>query len=123
MLARTQLRVLVIEDNRDISEMLCVILGARGHLTETASSGDEALACARRFKPEIVICDIGLPGVPDGFGVAAALRAEPAASAARLIAFTAYSGMGERARAAGFDHYLVKPAPLDKLLSLVEGAA
>jgi CheY-like chemotaxis protein len=109
------LRVLVIEDNPDAAETLGDLLSLFGHEPEIALSGPAGLETARRFRPEVVLCDIGLPGM-DGYAVARSLRAEPATRTARLIALTGYGRESDRRRTqeAGFDLHLVKPVePLE----------
>jgi PAS domain S-box-containing protein len=115
-----RLRVLVIEDNRDAADSLKVLLEALGHEAAVAYTGREGVEAARRERPDVVVCDIGLPGM-DGFEVARALRRCSDTAGARLIAVTGYGQDGdrERALAAGFDSHLVKPADPAKLLGLL----
>jgi PAS domain S-box-containing protein len=116
-------RVLVIEDNEDSAAMLRVALELSGHEVAVAHNGRDGLERARRFHPQVVLCDIGLPGV-DGYEVARALRADPVLREARLIALTGYALPQdlELARQAGFDHHLSKPPDLDALDELVRRA-
>jgi signal transduction histidine kinase len=115
------LRVLIIEDNQPAADSLRVLLELLGHEVRVASTGPEGLAVARSWLPEVVLCDIGLPGGLDGYAVAAALRRDPATAKARLIAITGYGSDQdrERARQAGFDHHLTKPAEPEVLLRLL----
>jgi len=105
-----QRRVLVVEDNRDAAESLRDLLEMEGCQVELAFTGPSGLAAARRFHPEVVLCDIGLPGM-DGYGVAEALRADPHTASVKLVAVTGYGQEEDRRRAmdAGFDIHLVKP--------------
>jgi len=115
-------RVLVIDDNRDTADSLQDALGLRGHTVEAAYDGPAGLERARTFHPEVVFCDIGLPGM-DGYGVARAFRSDPALRDTRLVALTGY-GMPDdldRALAAGFDKHLTKPPSLDALERLLAG--
>jgi PAS domain S-box-containing protein len=108
---KRKLRILVVEDNRDSADSLRMLLEAHGYDVEVAYTGPEGVRVACQQRPEVVICDIGLPGL-DGYGVAAALRQNPDTASARLIALTGY-GQDEdrrRAREAGFNEYLTKPA-------------
>ncbi|HEY3357399.1 MAG TPA: hybrid sensor histidine kinase/response regulator, partial [Polyangia bacterium] len=116
--------VLIIEDNRDAAESLRAFLEVTGCRVEVAHDGGAGLAAARAHPPEIILCDIGLPGAPDGYGVAAAVRADPALHVSRLIALTGYGQPEdrERARQAGFDAHLTKPAEAEELLALVAHA-
>jgi len=112
-----RLRVLVVEDNRDAAETLRLLLVACGYEVHVAYTGPEGVQAAGSTSPDIVLCDIGLPGL-DGFGVAAALRQSPTTARARLIAVTGYGQEEDRRRAleAGFDVHLVKPVDPEKLL-------
>ncbi len=115
-------RCLLIEDHRDAAESLRVLLELAGHQVEVAFEGAEGIETARRFLPEVVLCDIGLPGM-DGYAVARALRADPDLGSVRLIALTGY-GQAEdqrRAQEAGFDTHLTKPADPDTLRRLLAG--
>ncbi|HET9599218.1 MAG TPA: MASE1 domain-containing protein [Anaeromyxobacteraceae bacterium] len=118
--APTPRRVLVIEDNVDGAEMLRESLELALHEVAVAHSGEEGLAKARVFRPEVVVCDVGLPGL-DGYEVARRIRADPALSPA-LIAVTGYALPEDRARAreAGFDLHLAKPFDLAVLEDLVQ---
>jgi len=110
-------RVLVVEDNQDSAESLRQLLYHYGYEVAVAYTGQEGLRAARRTRPDVVLCDIGLPD-SNGFVVAAALRNDPRTRDARLIAVTAY-GQDEdrrRAREAGFDLHLVKPVDPEALL-------
>jgi CheY-like chemotaxis protein len=118
--ARQGLRVLVIEDNHDTADSLCLFLTLLGHQARAAYTGPEGVYLAREWRPDLVLSDIGLPGL-NGHGVARALRLDPITSGARLIALTGY-GMEEdrrRSREAGFDHHLVKPVDPDELRGLL----
>jgi signal transduction histidine kinase len=116
------LRILVVDDNRDAADTSAQLLELLGHETRVAYTGPEAVAVAAEYRPDTVICDIGLPGM-DGYAVAAALRADPATTGARLLALTGYGRPEdvERARAAGFDKHLVKPVSPDTLLAALRG--
>jgi signal transduction histidine kinase/CheY-like chemotaxis protein len=110
-------RILVVEDNRDAAESLGLFLELCGFGVTLAYSGPEGLEAAKSVRPDIVLCDIGLPGM-DGFQVAGALRRNPETAEARLIAVTGYGQEEDRRRAlaAGFDVHLVKPVDPEKLL-------
>ncbi len=113
-------RILVVEDNADAALTLRDFLELSGHEVQLAASGADGVQAARDFHPEIVLCDIGLPGM-DGFEVAAALRSDPTTSAARLIAVTGYGGDEDRRRSkeAGFDLHLTKPVDPAQLRSVL----
>jgi PAS domain S-box-containing protein len=107
----TSRRVLLVEDNADAAEMLALLLELQGHEVVRASDGTEALEQARVASPDVVLCDIGLPGAMSGYDVARALRAAPESRHARLIALTGYGQEQDRRRAleAGFDVHVSKP--------------
>jgi signal transduction histidine kinase len=109
-----RLRVLVVDDNRDAADTLAEALALRGHETRCAYDGLEAVELARRFDPEVVLLDLGLP-VLDGYEVARRLRESGARG--RLVALTGYGQDSDRRRsaAAGFDRHLVKPIQMDDL--------
>ncbi len=115
-------RILVIEDNADAAESLCILLELKGHVTEKAHNGPAGLKVARAFQPNVIFCDIGLPSM-DGYSVARALRSEPRFEGVSLIALTGYGQEEDqrRTREAGFDLHLVKPidhAALEMALAL-----
>ncbi len=112
------LDVLIVEDNQDAAESLKDLLESHGYQVRVARTGPDGLDLARQTRPDVVICDIGLPGM-DGFAVATALRQEADLSRTRLIALTGYGQEEDarRCREAGFDEHLVKPVDLDQLLA------
>ncbi|MEM5438086.1 response regulator [Paraburkholderia diazotrophica] len=109
-------RVMVVDDSVDGAESMSILLEMLGHEVRVLYDGAAAIAAAPEFRPEVVLLDIGLPGI-DGYHVARALRAEPASANALLIALTGYGQDSDRQRThdAGFDHHLVKPASLDDI--------
>jgi two-component system CheB/CheR fusion protein len=114
------LRVLIVEDNRDAAESLRDLLELSGCTVALAFSGPEALAAAPAFRPEVVLCDLGLPGMT-GFEVGAKLREEPTLKNTRLIAVSGYGQEEDqrRSRAAGFDLHLTKPVEFEELWRLL----
>jgi PAS domain S-box-containing protein len=118
------LRILIIEDNEDAAVGLSTMLELLGHAVRFALDGPQALALAETFDPEVVISDLGLPGM-DGYELARALRNRPGRTPVLLIALSGYARDEERARAldAGFDHHLVKPPDFDNLLALLARVA
>ena len=88
-------RILIIEDNPDVALSLREALRYLKHPVEVASSGPEGLEKARAFRPEVVLCDIGLPGM-DGYDVAKAFRADPGLRTTFLVALTGYALPEER---------------------------
>ncbi|OFX19353.1 MAG: hypothetical protein A2V77_19160 [Anaeromyxobacter sp. RBG_16_69_14] len=109
------LRVLVIEDNLDAAVTLKEVLELSGHEVAVAHDGHEGVAKASSFKPDVVLCDIGLPGL-DGYGVARRIRADPSISPT-LIALTGYARPEDQRESfkAGFDHHLAKPIQIPEL--------
>jgi CheY-like chemotaxis protein len=114
-------RVLVVEDNLDTLHSLSHILRKEGHQVEFAINGYAALDVARRFRPQFVFLDLGLPGM-DGFEVCSQLKSEAGFEATRFIAVTGYAQEKDRARAraAGCELHIVKPADPLLLLKLLE---
>ncbi len=114
-------RILVVEDNPDAAATMRDFLELSGHEVELASSGADGVLAARHFHPEVVLCDIGLPGM-DGFEVAAELRRDPTTADAQLIAVTGYGREEDRRRskAAGFDLHLTKPVDPAQLRQVLQ---
>jgi CheY-like chemotaxis protein/anti-sigma regulatory factor (Ser/Thr protein kinase) len=114
-------RILVVDDNRDAAETLRDLLELSGYEVATAHSGPAGLEAAHRFRPDAVLCDIGLPGM-DGYAVAEELRRDAATAGVCLIAVTGYGQEEDRRRSreAGFDYHLVKPVDIDALQQLLE---
>jgi PAS domain S-box-containing protein len=116
----TRRRLLLVDDHRDAAKALAELLASLGHQVEVAFDGLEAIGAALTSKPEIVLLDLGLPGM-DGYDVARRLRQEPALTDALLVAVTGYGHeeARERSRAAGFDLHLVKPVDPQVLQELL----
>jgi CheY-like chemotaxis protein len=112
-------RILVVDDSVDSAETLGELLKIWGHEVHLAHDGPGAVAAARDYRPEVVLLDIGLPGM-DGFAVAKELRKEGTAGRL-LVALTGYGEQQDKDRAqkAGFDHHLVKPIDPDTLQKLL----
>ncbi|HEX9945131.1 MAG TPA: PAS domain-containing protein [Thermoanaerobaculia bacterium] len=108
--AAAGLRILVVDDNEDSAESLAVWLRLIGHDARTAHDGPRALEMAMEFHPEVVLLDIGMPGM-NGYDVARRLRQEPATQKAMIVAMTGWGQEEDRRRSqeAGFDRHLVKP--------------
>ena len=113
-------RVVIVEDNHEAADSLRLLLGLRGYEARVAYTGPEGVRLAQDWPPEVVLCDIGLPGL-DGYGVATALRQHPATAQARLIAVTAYGSEAARRRSqeVGFERHLVKPVDPGELLEVL----
>ena len=113
-------RVLVVDDHRDAARILALLIESLGHEVRTANEGIEALEVLRRFQPEVIFLDIGLPQT-DGYEVARRMRATPEGKTAKLVALTGWghTQARERSREAGFDTHLVKPAAAKDLRALL----
>ena len=113
-------RVLVVDDNVDSAEILATLLRKSGHEVRTDYSGPTALEAAEVFLPDVVLLDIGLPGL-DGYKVARRLRQYPRLEGVRLIAMTGYGQESDLqlAREAGFDEHLVKPVGIVQVNELL----
>lgn len=120
--APTRRRVLVVDDNADAATLLAMFIGIHGHDTAVANSGPEGLALASSFSPDVVILDIGMPGM-SGYDVAIALRKLPGLSDIYIAALTGWNDARTKAQvvASGFDRHLVKPADVGTVLGLVDG--
>jgi PAS domain S-box-containing protein len=116
------LRVLVIEDNRDVANMVSMLLRLLGHEVLQAHTGNQGIELARTELPDVVLCDIGLPGI-SGHDVARSLRKDPTCGSLRLIALSGYGQAEDKrqAREAGFDGHLTKPVDVNKLRESLNG--
>jgi len=116
-------RILVVDDNVDAAQTLQDLLELWGHEVRVAYEGEAALEIAAGYLPEVLLLDIGLPGL-DGYEVARRLRGEPRFRNTLLIALTGYGQADDRrrSRAAGFDAHLVKPVNPDELRVIVTTA-
>jgi CheY-like chemotaxis protein len=111
---------LVVDDNRDAADSLCALVRFWGHECWCAYDGASALPLADLHTPDVVLLDIGLPGM-DGYEVAARLREHAALHETILIALTGYGQPEdrERTRRAGFSHHLLKPVDTDALREML----
>jgi CheY-like chemotaxis protein len=115
---RPALRVLLVEDYEDTRKIYSTYLGHVGMDVLTAADGVEGIAKARAFKPDLIVMDLGLPGM-DGLEAARHLKADPVTSAIPIIALTAFVFSGRLARAAGCDAFVAKPCMFDRLVQLI----
>ncbi len=115
--ARSSQQVILVEDNPDVAESLRLLLESLGHEVRVAATGIEALEAAREDRPDVLLCDIGLPAPIDGLALARELRSDSRTSGVRLIAVTGYGQDDDklRSREAGFDLHLTKPVSLATL--------
>lgn len=114
------LRILVVDDNADSVESLSMLLESYGHVLHTASHGEMALRQAQAHPLDLVVLDIGLPGM-NGYDVARAIRALPLSRQPVLVALSGYGRDNDRrqAKESGFDHHLVKPADPEQLFEIM----
>ena len=113
-------RVLVVDDNVSSAETLALLIGLSGHQARVAHTGFAALEAVESQRPDIVLLDIGLPGM-DGYEVARRLRQGDGNGEILLVAVTGYAQDDDRrkATAAGFNHHLVKPLNLEQLEAIL----
>jgi len=113
-------RILIVDDNEDAAESIARFLELEGHEVKTVGDGPQAIACVPVFAPQIVVLDIGLPGL-SGYEVAKRMRQMPATQNVLLIALTGYGQKEDMQRAmeAGFDRHFVKPTDPQKLVELI----
>jgi two-component system, sensor histidine kinase len=117
-------RVLVVDDNQDATETLQTLLESLGATVAAAGDGREALSQFERFEPNVVLLDIGMPGM-DGYEVARRIRALPSGESTPLIAVTGWGQQEDVRRCfeAGFDHHLVKPLDVNRLWEIIARAS
>jgi CheY-like chemotaxis protein len=113
--------VLLVEDNRDLADGVAQLLRLHGVSVRVAYDGPSAIKSALDAVPDVILCDLGLPGGMDGFAVAHACRAETSLRKVRLVAVSGYSSAEDyaNATAAGFDSLLIKPLTEESLRTLI----
>jgi signal transduction histidine kinase len=116
----TQRRILIVDDNRDAADTMAMMLRLDGGIVETAHDGPQALQAAEQFRPDMVLLDIGIPGM-NGYEVARRIRAQPWGVGMVLIAQTGWGQEEDRRRTreAGFDEHLTKPVDHARLVALI----
>ncbi len=114
-------RILVVDDNTDSVESMALLLSELGHDVRTARDGHSALEQASAFDPEVVLLDIGMPGM-DGYSAARRMRALPGGAARRIVALTGWGQEEDRrrTRAAGFDAHVTKPVDPQTLRQIID---
>lgn len=117
------LRVLLVEDEPDLREILGMVVRGLGHSVEQAADAHEALRRMLDGRPDLALVDIGLPD-SDGFALARRFRATEAGRNCFLVAFTGWGTAGDRnkARAAGFDDHVLKPLSRERLAQIFDDA-
>jgi PAS domain S-box-containing protein len=113
-------RVLIVDDNRDAATSLGMLLTAMGSEVQIANDGPTALAIMERYQPEVVLLDLGMPGM-DGFQVAEQIRASERSSNVKICALTGWGQVADRERtqAAGFDDHLIKPVGMEQIQQIL----
>jgi CheY-like chemotaxis protein len=113
-------KILVADDDQDSAESLAMLLQMMGHEVRSALNGLEAVAVAAAFEPDLIVLDIGMPGL-DGYEVCRRIRQQPWAHTVVIAALTGWTRDEDRHRSqeAGFNHYLVKPVDPQALADLV----
>jgi CheY-like chemotaxis protein len=114
------LRVLIVDDNIDAAAALEMLVQESGHKTWMAHTGPTALAAALEHQPDVMLLDLGLPGI-DGYEVAQRIRQQSLLHEIVLVAMTGYGQETDRLRSqeAGFDHHLIKPADFGKVRQIL----
>lgn len=121
ILQQYPLRVLVVEDNRDLAKLFCDLLEVMGCVTEAVFNVRMALDSARKQAPDLVFCDLRLPGGKSGFDLAADMRGDPDLAGIPLIAVSGYADGPERERAlqAGFERVFEKPVKFAQMMEVL----
>jgi CheY-like chemotaxis protein len=116
-------RVLLVDDNADSLEMMSLLLAEMGYDTRMTTDASEIELVAHHFDPQIIVLDIGLPGI-DGYELARRIKNNPKLVHIRLVAHTGYGSPEDQRRAqeAGFDAHLAKPADFAHLRKALQGA-
>lgn len=113
--------MLIVDDLRDTTAMLSELVTLLGHEARVANHGDQALAVAREFRPDLVLLDLGMPD-PDGYEVARRMRALPDGREIQLVAMSGWGHRHAREQAvqAGFDRHFLKPISVAHLHALLD---
>ena len=115
--------ILIADDNRDAADSMAMLLRCAGHQVDVAYDGHEALAAAEQMRPQVMLLDIGMPGM-NGYDVARAVRLQAWSANTLIVALTGWGQDSDRQRSrdAGFDRHLVKPVELESLEQAVAGS-
>jgi CheY-like chemotaxis protein len=115
-------KILLVDDNVDAMEMMAFLLAEMGYEAHTTADAGNLVQMALELRPDVIVLDIGLPGV-DGYELARMLKRHPQLASIRLVAHTGYGSPEDRRKAqeAGFDAHLVKPAELEDLEKALQG--
>ncbi len=115
------MRILIVEDNRDSADSLKALLGALGYEAHISNDGESAVRLAATLRPDVIVMDIGLPGI-NGYEAARQVRALKPELPAIIVALTGWGQQSDRLRSAeaGIDHHLVKPLDLAALKQILD---
>jgi len=118
------LRVLVVDDNRDVAQSMGKMLEMLGHSVRVEYGGASAIRASEEFTPDVVLLDIGMPGL-NGYDVCQTIKRKASLKNTVVVAQTGWAEgqRGARAQEAGFDHHLVKPVHIDTLAGLLSSIA
>ena len=114
-------KIVLVDDNTDLTLTAKIYLTMKGYDVWVAETGMKGVALIKEVRPDVVFCDIGMPGM-NGYQVAKAVRADASLNGVRLLAMTAF-GQDEdiaKAIASGFERHLLKPTPLQDLVTTIE---
>jgi signal transduction histidine kinase/ActR/RegA family two-component response regulator len=119
------LKILIIEDNRDSADMISKVLARNGHVVTTRYDGTSGMECARLQRPDVVLCDLGLPDGITGYDIARELSGNADTSSIKLIALSGYGEPEVKTLCLeiGFRIHLTKPVSVDELMNAVSGVA
>jgi CheY-like chemotaxis protein len=119
-----QCRFLIVDDDHDAADSLGLVLGSYDFDAQVVYDGVSALSAALSSPPDVMLVDLGMRGM-DGIRLAEFVRREESLQKTLLVAVTGYASAAveEAARAAGFDHYLLKPVPIGRILGLIRSTA
>ena len=115
-------RIVLVEDDPDVSRLLSAVLADAGHEVHVAEDGEQGVALVQQVRPDLVLVDVGLPGTLDGFGVTRRIRADAAVGGVPVWALTGHSRAEDREQGvdAGVSDYLVKPDGIVDLLPRIK---
>jgi CheY-like chemotaxis protein len=118
--AASSLGILVVDDNADATLAMCMLLRSLGHDVRSAADGLEALAVAETFRPDVILLDIGLPGL-NGYGVARHIRQQAWGKEMSIVAVTGWGQLDDRRKSmdAGFNLHMVKPVDMSELMNVL----
>lgn len=115
---RSPKKILIVDDNADVAEMIKALLSLKGHTVRVSDSGESGIEAAKEYQPDVCLCDIGLPKM-DGYELGRQLRV--LLPDTKLIAFSGWGQDSDRQRSkdAGYDEHLVKASNIDQLIKLI----